>query len=255
MPIEHELDLLENAVDSLNEALRKYQEGTKGDLRAYKFAILHYAHFVELLFKYYVTQSHPLLIYKDPFSKNIKKEKTIGLWEAVQFLKNEGKEIDPSFFKDMEWLKKLRNDIEHHKFTMNVAEARRALGRLTQSVIDFNDTHADIDIYDHIDADTFKVFEELADEHKAALANAQREAKEESPDGQVYDCYICWSKDTAIRVDDKYICKMCGEEDPETECCVCSEMIRKSEGIVWNDDHSPHIDYICEGCDDRIKHM
>jgi hypothetical protein len=255
MPVEHELDLLENAVDSLNEALRKYQEGLKGDLRAYKFAILHFAHFIELLFKYYVTQSHPLLIYKDPFSKNIKKEKTIGLWEAVQFLKNEGKDVDPSFFSDMEWLKKLRNDIEHHKFTMNVAEVRRAIGRLTQSVIDFNNTHADIDIYDHIDADTFKVFEELADEHKAALANAQREAAEESPDGDVYDCSICWSKNTAIRVGRKYICKFCGEEDPETECCVCSEVIRESEGVVWNDDHPPHIDYICEGCDDRIKHM
>lgn len=255
MPIEHELDLLENAVDSLNEALRKYQEGTKGDLRAYKFAILHFAHFVELLFKYYVTQSHPLLIYKDPFSKNLKKERTIGLWEAVQFLKNEGKDVDPSFFSDMEWLKKLRNDIEHHKFTMNVAEVRRALGRLTQSVIDFNDTHADIDIYDHIDSDTFKVFEELADEHKAELANAQREAAEESPDGDAHDCTICWSKNTAIRVNKKYICKFCGEEDPETECCICSEVIRESEGIVWNDDHPPHIDYICESCDDRIKHM
>jgi hypothetical protein len=255
MTIEHELDLLENAVDSLNEALRKYQEGLDGDLRAYKFTILHFAHFIELLFKYYVSESHPLLIYKNPFSKSIKRERTIGLWEAVQFLRNEGKEIDSSFFKDMEWLKRIRNDIEHYKFTMDVAEVRKVIGRLTQSVLDFNDTHAEIDIYDHIDADTFKVFEELADEHKAALANAQKEAAEESPNGEVYDCYICWSKDTAVKIDGKFICKLCEEEDPEIECCICSEMIRGSEGILWNDEHPPHVDYICESCDDRIKHM
>ena len=87
MPISHQLDLLENAVDSLNEALRQYDVGKSGSIRSYKFAILHFAHFLELLFKYYVTQSHPLLIYKNPFSKNIKSEKTIGLWEAVPVLK------------------------------------------------------------------------------------------------------------------------------------------------------------------------
>lgn len=160
-----------------------------------------------------------------------------------------------SFFNDMEWLKKLRNDIEHYKFTMDVAEVRRTIGRLTQSVIDFNDTHTEIDIYDHIDADTFKIFEELADEHKAALANAQREAKEESPDGEVYNCNICWSKETAIKEDGTYKCKLCLDEDDETECCICSERIRVSEGIVWNDEHPPHVDYICEGCDEHIKHM
>ncbi len=255
MTVEHELDLQENALDSLNEALRKYQEGLAGDLRAYKFAILHYAHFIELLFKYYVTESHPLLIYKNPFSKNLKKEKTIGLWEAVQFLKNEGKEVEPSFFTDMEWLKKLRNDIEHFKFTMDVAETRRAIGRLTQAVIDFNVTHADIDIFDHIDADTFSIFQELADENKAALANAQKEAEEYSENGEIYDCEICWNIGTAINSVAGYVCKLCGETDPEIDCCVCGERIRQSEGRVWNEDHPPHIDYICEYCDDRISNM
>ncbi|MCU7828249.1 MAG: hypothetical protein KZQ85_04215 [Candidatus Thiodiazotropha sp. (ex Myrtea sp. 'scaly one' KF741663)] len=255
MTTEHELDLLENAVDSLNEALRKYKEGLNGDLRAYKFAIIHYAHFIELLFKYYVSESHPLLIYKNPFSKKIQKENTIGLWEAIQFLKNEGKEVEPEFFKDMEWLKKLRNDIEHFKFTMDVAEARRALGRLTQSVLDFNDTHAEIDIFEHIDADTFKVFEELADEHKAALSNARREAEEESEDAEVYDCEICWSKGTAIKIDGKYVCKLCGDEDPIVECTVCTEDYRQSECSIWNDDHPPYVDYICGYCEERIRNM
>ena len=118
--MKHELGLLENALDSLNEALRKFQAGESGSPRAYKFAVLHFAHSLELLFKYYVTQSHPLLIYKNPFSKSIAKENTIGLWDAVQFLKNEGKGISADLSKDLEWVKQLRNNIEHHKFEMNV---------------------------------------------------------------------------------------------------------------------------------------
>lgn len=93
--MKHKLDILDNAISSLREALLKYEEGSSNNLSAYKFAILHFSHFLELLFKHYVTLSHPLLIYKNPFSKNISKENTIGLWEAVQFLRNEGKLLMP----------------------------------------------------------------------------------------------------------------------------------------------------------------
>lgn len=34
-----ELDLLENAIDSLNEALAKYQEGKDGEDKSYKFCV------------------------------------------------------------------------------------------------------------------------------------------------------------------------------------------------------------------------
>ena len=44
----------ENALDSFNEALAKYREGEAGKLSAYKFAILHMAHFLELVLKMYV---------------------------------------------------------------------------------------------------------------------------------------------------------------------------------------------------------
>lgn len=37
----HELDLLENALDSLAEALSKFEEGEDGEHKAYKFAVLH----------------------------------------------------------------------------------------------------------------------------------------------------------------------------------------------------------------------
>lgn len=100
--MELKLDLLANAIDSLREALEKFEQGSDQKVRAYKFSVLHLSHFLELLFKYHVSQSHPLLIYKNPFSKNIAKENTISLWDAIQFLKNEGADFSADFNKDLE---------------------------------------------------------------------------------------------------------------------------------------------------------
>ena len=129
----HKLDLLGNAMDSLEEALKKFEEGDAGDQKAYKFCVLHMAHFIELIFKHHITEKHPLLIYANPFAPKIDPAtaKTIGLWEAVNFINNEDKDaVSGDFKKDLDWLKRLRNDIEHHKFEMDVATARITIGRL-----------------------------------------------------------------------------------------------------------------------------
>jgi hypothetical protein len=117
----HELDLLENAVDSLAEALSKFEEGDNGEPKAYKFAVLHMAHFVELVFKHHIASKHSLLIYKDPFAAKVDRNKTITLWDAINFINNEAADtVSPTLKKDLEWLKRLRNEIEHHKFRMEV---------------------------------------------------------------------------------------------------------------------------------------
>lgn len=251
--VTHKLGLLDNAVDSFNEALAKYRTGLDGDHRAYKFAILHFSHFLELLFKHYVAQAHPLLIYRNPFSKQIEKESTIGLWDAIQFLKNEGKEISTDFHRDLEWLKDLRNKIEHHKFAMNVAKVRRTLGRLTQALNEFNEAFGAITLTDHISVDNLEVFENLAVEYKHELAMARADALDDSEDGRSYFCSYCGNKDTAALDAGRYVCRLCSEVDPIVECTICSEDMKVSEGRVWNDDDPPRVHYICESCDLRIE--
>lgn len=247
----HELDLLANAIDSFNESLAKYRAAEAGSTGAYKFAIIHFAHFLELLFKYYVTQAHPLLIYKNPFAKDVENQATIGLWEAVQFLRNEGHVIDPDFQKDLEWLKKLRNSIEHHKFTMDLADVRKTLGRLTQALLEFNDNVAEFDIRDHVDKDNLKVFETLSDEYKAAVAAARSKAKEDSESGEAERCHYC-GEETAALIGGEYACRYCEETDPIKACCICGTDERRSDMSPWNEEHD---DFICGGCEDRIRNM
>ncbi len=250
--MKHDLGLLENALDSLNEALRKFQSGEDGDARAYKFAVLHFTHSLELLFKYYVTQSHPLLIYKNPFSKNIEKENTIGLWDAVQFLKNEGKSISEDLSNDLEWVKRLRNEIEHHKFEMNVHKVRRSLGRLIRATMEFSNDHDLLDLAQSVEPDCRSTFETLADEYRASIAAARAEAIDKSGDGEAYDCCYCGERETAALVEDAYECLFCKEKVVIVECCQCNANFPKTEVSVWNDDHLPHIDYICEACESHI---
>ena len=70
MKTHHKLNLFENAIDSLDEALLKYEIGAhETEPAALKFAVLHMAHFMELLLKKYLSDIHPLLLFKDVFKK------------------------------------------------------------------------------------------------------------------------------------------------------------------------------------------
>lgn len=60
-------NIKENSIDSLNEALDKFQQGQTGNIRAFKFAILCTAQFVELLLKQYLISVNPLLVYTKCF--------------------------------------------------------------------------------------------------------------------------------------------------------------------------------------------
>lgn len=252
----HELDLFENAIDSLNEALRKYQEGVEGNFRAFKFAILHFSHFIELLLKHYVMLSHPLFIYKKPFSKNIQKENTIGVWEAVQFLKDVGHDIPHEFNNDLKWFKKLRNDIEHYKFSLDINEVKSNIGRLMLAVNKFNDAVGSVKLKEYVDdPKLLRTFEDLAEEYEARLAAARKKAEEDSGFDFSYECCYCGNDGTTSCNARVYKCHFCGEETEEKECCVCGGNMPESDAIVWNSDYFPHIDYICTGCYDRYLRM
>lgn len=267
-----ELDLLENAIDSLNEALAKYQEGKDGNEKAYKFCVQYLSHFFELLLKYYVTQSHPLLIYKNPFSKTISEEsQTIGLYEAINFLKNEGHEITEKFEKDLKWLKKLRNSIEHHKFEMDVDEVEETIGRLMSAVVEFDESHENIDLSSYISREQYDLFHMLADTYEGRLKKAEEEVKKakegayrgvspkeyEFVDFNVYHCYEC-DHDTMIPDEESssgYKCVFCDNEesdDIEVECDCCGIKAPVEEMDLWDMDDGTS-EYRCYYCSGRYQ--
>lgn len=130
--------------------------------------------FFELILKYYVTTAHPLLIYKEPFAPKINdSSKTIGLHEAINFLNNEGNKLPKGFKEDLEWLKKLRNNIEHHKFTMNTEEVEKTIGRLMSAIHDFDESHENIDLGAFLSSDQYDLFHELAQTYKKRVSSVE----------------------------------------------------------------------------------
>lgn len=247
----HSLDLLDNAIDSLNEALAKYQQAKAGDVKAYKFCVLHLSHFLELVLKHYVTLAHPLLIYKNPFAKSFDVEsQTIGLQEAVNFLRNEGRDLSDKFLDDLQWLKKLRNRIEHHKFDMDVPQVEATIGRLISAFVEFDQAHENLGLDGHIDINQYDLFLDLADNYDLNLQRAEDEVEtacivnRDDPDFQVYHCGEC-GHDTLIPDDDSdtgYRCAFCGNEqseDVEVRCGMCD--------MPWNKFQMREVDWTDNG--------
>lgn len=250
----HELNLIENAVDSLKEALAKFDEGEKGNLKAYKFAVQHMSHFVELIFKHHVATIHPLLIFKEPFSRKINTDRTIGLWDAINFIANESPDaISSEFRADLEWIKKLRNDIEHHKFSLDIQQTRQTLGRLFRSVLEFLEFATELDISDFIEDNEKETFQILANEYEMARRDAIRAADEfdeentpdyssdpDAPPPRV-DCWDCGNPTCIINDESPtgYRCLLCGSEYSDeipAHCDICGVMTTLGELATWEDD-------------------
>jgi ribosomal protein S27E len=264
----HKLDLLDNAMDSLEEALKKFEEGDGGDQKAYKFCVLHMSHFIELIFKHHITEKHPLLIYANPFAPKIDvaTAKTIGLWEAVNFINNEDKDaVAGDFKKDLEWLKRLRNDIEHHKFDMDVPTARITIGRLFRSVLEFLDSYSVVDVEKRIPNATTAIFRVLSDEYQFKLHDALKEADkiEEvtltdlmDPDAEPIrmDCEECNNNTMVVNEasGSGYRCTFCGNEsgdDLPASCSLCGQRTTSGELYSWHDEFTGSEDrcYLCSG--------
>ena len=237
------MDLFENAIDSFKESLKKYAEASKGDSTAYKFVILHFVHFAELLFKDYLHDIHPLLVYKNPFSKKIDENtSTIGLWEAINFLENDKKEISQNFKDDLEYIKRTRNKIEHYKFD-NLHSKYKVF--------------SPENIQEYISEENFNIFRKLAIDYKTKYDIAKEEADKvmnlyisEYSDGgelqKTYNCPECGYENFLIPNEDSstgYKCVYCDNEesyDIEVKCGICGAFFEEYRMIYMED-----IGYIC----------
>ena len=102
-----------------------------GDKEQFKFAILHICHYTEIALKYAVHYMHPLLVYKKPFSGNLKKEMTITSRDALFIIKNcaetdslEQTDLSHNDINMLNIIKRTRNSIEHYRFEFSSKEVR-----------------------------------------------------------------------------------------------------------------------------------
>jgi hypothetical protein len=123
---QYELDLLQNAGDSLEESLKRYESYLSGDDVAIKHAILYLGHFIELYLKHCVYKQHELLIFKNPSSDKVHTEdaETITVDTAISILKNCSLTLPKPLLDDITKIRKKRNAIMHYKVSVDPAVSK-----------------------------------------------------------------------------------------------------------------------------------
>ncbi|RDT51945.1 hypothetical protein DXF93_23780 [Escherichia coli] len=303
--MEYQLDIKENALDSFNEALAKFELGQSGEIRQFKFSILHLSHFLELVLKLYITSVDENILFSKCFrhiEKRSKKDSidllkayqllcdeefdfesllneipfphTITLDQALAFSKCEKCSItdvafvDIDFCKDIEWIKGLRNNIEHYQFRLSPKEARLCIGRLVRGAAEFIEIFDLFNLESEVGEHNYGIFSILADEYTHLLNEAEKEVEEKEAETflgvrhkfyaliewNVYECPECSNK-TMIPSETSstgYKCTFCeNEESDEIEipCDCCGSMAVADEMATWQmDDGSvENRCYFCSG--------
>lgn len=301
--MQFKFDIKSNAIDSFNEALVKFEQGQSGDLRAFKFAITHLAHSVELVLKMYLQTLDENLIFSKCFkhvSKRAKDDNT-NVLAAFSALKSENFDfkslvqghasphtvtvdqalsiarcevcsitgnhlVDQDFIDDINWMKSLRNAIEHFEFEFTAKEVRLSVGKLVRGLDEFTDLFSLFDLGSEVGQERYQVFRVLADEYEHAVAEANIAVGEQKqalfagvrPKHQIFiewNIYTCPScgNNTMIPNDDSqtgYRCTLegCGNEeseDIEVDCEICGAAWANGEMTSWDDTYT----YVCPRCE------
>ncbi|MCB1181218.1 MAG: hypothetical protein KDK55_04270 [Chlamydiia bacterium] len=248
-------NLLENAFDSLNEALKKYSEESESN-KHYKYSLLHLTHFLEIFLKFAIYKEQPILLYRKPYMRLHKSSQTISLIETVQVLKNLNKILPTSFYKDIQKINDLRNQIMHFEFSFEIREINNLIGRIMVAFKEFNEENQICtNLTDYIQDEQLEIFWELASDYEKKIQEAIRQSLLEANlhhDASLiiepHTCEECGYE--TIIPDDKsptgFICTRCGNIETSEElieCCQCG----CSEPKSWMQSLSKD-EYICSAC-------
>ena len=268
MELKHKLALLDNAVDSLNEALDKYKLGAhEGKSEQLKFAVLHMAHFVELLLKKRLSDIHPLLIYERPFEAKLRTNRTVSVSKAINFLRH-ADELEDEFHDDLKWLTELRNRITHHEFEIDIPRTKDILGRIVRATYDFCDENSIAELENLLDTDSSSTLKSLLDDYteklKLAKSNADEHAQlfgpfddaHSQPEGP-FECGDCGEVDCVAAIDEQ------SETGFPCKCFACEsegQLARCEECGTWSPDWDlvthPYTDQqtVCWACQESLIH-
>lgn len=297
------LDIKANAIDSFNEALTKYEQGQSGDLKAFKFSITHLVHSIELVLKMYLQTLNSYLVFSRCYKEVSNRSKTdkTDLLSAFNTLESEGFDfgkliqghpsphtvtveqalliaksevcgktgsrlVDQDFIDDINWMKSLRNSIEHFEFEFTAKDVRLSIGRLVRGLDEFTDIFSLFNLDEEVGEGRINIFKILVDEYEHALSEAKISVSERKymlfsgvrPKEQmfiewnVYTCPSC-GNDTMIPNDDSstgYRCTLEGCENDESEsievdCDICGTPWPNGEMTSWADTYS----YVCPRCE------
>jgi hypothetical protein len=163
-----QLNLYENAIDSIKHAIEHYTDDPIAE-RRYKYAILHLAQGVTLLLKERLSKEHPNFIFKEVHNSE---GKTVDVATVILRLRKIAT-IDLGDFEDaINDLVKVRNIIEHYAVDLSKQEADNIIGRIVPMMADFVRTEFHRDFQREVTSEIWDAMMKIQDYRRAAIQTA-----------------------------------------------------------------------------------
>ena len=213
-------NLLENAKSSLRHAVTHLTNDDEITADDYKYAILDIVHSIELLFKEKLKRVHPAFIWKNIDRYPDKKEYTVTLDIAKnRLIRMAGVQFADKHTKNLEAIKKLRNEIEHYEFEGEIELVKSHIGRMMSFIFWFSEEYLELKWEEEFKNDDswwslinmYQFFEE----HVAVIEERMFKEKRAA-----MDCPECGAYTFDL---DNGSCQMCGESQQVDECENCGQ--------------------------------
>lgn len=160
------LSLIGNAYDSFAESLAKVA-ASDGQATAWKYAVLHIVHSVELMIKERLHRAHPLLLWENVDRRT----RTVSLDHGLERLVAAGIEVSAferaAIKAAIEW----RNQITHYKVDLRIDEVRENYLLLFEFLNGFHHEHFDDSLTDHLTGDALRTASALMEHFRTDMVD------------------------------------------------------------------------------------
>lgn len=215
----HKFNLIENASDSLEHAIKHMEPIDKVGVGDWKRIIVDFAHVVELLVKEKLRQIHPPFIF-DNVDKYPCGKFTIGAEKAFKRLQNVGGVTFSNVeISAINTAREKRNEIEHFEFSIPENEAKTLVGQVLSFIFKFSEEHLDLDWKAvHLKEGHWWVLSQYSEFYDDLLHKAQN--KIESEELYTIECTSCHNDAFSV---DYEKCIVCSHKEEVLNCKLCEE--------------------------------
>lgn len=206
-------DLVNNAKDSLRNAVHALTWSDETSSNKYKHAILSIFHCLELLLKERLRKVNPALVWDNIDKYPSMSANTVGIDKAISRLeKIVGISLKEDDIDTIKSCRNLRNIIQHFEFEIPEKEAKVTIGKTLSVIFEFASEELGFDLdEDFKNDDTWNLlvedFYEFAEAHGKRLSELVS-----SMGGPVATCYYCGQETVDLILER---CKLCGREAPD----------------------------------------
>lgn len=238
-------ELLDNGIDSLKQGIEFVLE-YQADPSKLKIAILLLSQAVELILKERLQREHWSLIFKDIEKAGAENANTVSLEEARKRLERiAGVIIERDRWEPVEYLQKVRNNIQHFKVDLKFEAAISLVNDVIPFLTYFLRKHLEIDIKELLNGDNYQKLLEIDGINKELKINARaridrcirritggRISKLADIVFEKLNCPICW-ENLYVFCPSELIskCELCGYEGGIATCSHCGHLFPPDIGF------------------------